>query len=118
MASWSLSMLSDLTEWIKSVNEDSSKKAEGDAVSINDLPGVAMGCIQLSFDDFCRLTPEEFDRVYKSYQDRRDADYNYFPRPNREVSMLLFSLGLKPLTTTSSSCRVEIESGTSVCGNP
>lgn len=34
-----------------------------------------MGCIHLSYDDFCRLTPIEFEHIYKEYKDKQDADY-------------------------------------------
>ena len=37
--------------------------------------GVALGCIHLSLDDFLRLTPEEFDDIYKAYSDDREAVY-------------------------------------------
>ena len=34
-----------------------------------------MGCIHLSYDDFCRLTPIEFEHIYKEFRDKQDADY-------------------------------------------
>lgn len=34
-----------------------------------------MGQIGLAYDDFCRLTPDEFRHVCKAYQDRQEADY-------------------------------------------
>lgn len=37
--------------------------------------GFALGCIRLSFDDFCGCTPEEFESICKAYHDQREADY-------------------------------------------
>ena len=37
--------------------------------------GIALGLIRLSYDDFCRLTPTEFEHIYKAYSDKEDADY-------------------------------------------
>lgn len=37
--------------------------------------GYALGCIRLSFDDFCGCTPEEFESICKAYHDQREADY-------------------------------------------
>lgn len=34
-----------------------------------------MGCLHLSFDDFCRCTPKEFESICKAYHDQREADY-------------------------------------------
>lgn len=37
--------------------------------------GIALSRIHLSFDDFCRLTPVEFEHVYKEFQDKCEVDY-------------------------------------------
>lgn len=37
--------------------------------------GMALGCIHLSYDDFCRLTPVEFEHVYKEYRDKLETDH-------------------------------------------
>ncbi len=37
--------------------------------------GFALGCIRLSYDDFCRCTPEEFNGICKAYHDQRETDY-------------------------------------------
>ncbi len=44
-------------------------------MTINELMGVAMGCIHLSFDDFMRLSLEEFNAIYAAYADDREATY-------------------------------------------
>ena len=31
--------------------------------------------MRLSYDDFCRCTPEEFGSICKEYQDQREVDY-------------------------------------------
>ena len=41
--------------------------------SISELLGIALGCIGLSFDDFCKLDFDEFAAVWESYAARRDA---------------------------------------------
>lgn len=37
--------------------------------------GIALGCIRLSYDDFCKMDFEEFAAVYKAYAEQRDADF-------------------------------------------
>ena len=37
--------------------------------------GVALSCIHLSFDDFCRLTLTEFNETYKAYQSKQETEY-------------------------------------------
>ena len=36
--------------------------------------GFAMGCVGMTYDDFCGLTPEEFRHVADAYHDRQEAD--------------------------------------------
>lgn len=38
--------------------------------------GVAISCIGLSYDDFCRLTREEFQHIYDAYQERQESEYH------------------------------------------
>lgn len=54
--------------------------------------GVALGCIHLSLDDFLRLTPEEFDDIYKAYSDDREAVY----RSGREQTRILAAIVIAP----------------------
>ena len=42
---------------------------------IIDLLGFALGCVRLSYDDFCRCTPEEFNGICKAYHNQRETDY-------------------------------------------
>lgn len=37
--------------------------------------GIALGCIRLSYDDFCKMDFDEFAAVYKAYAEQRDTDY-------------------------------------------
>lgn len=37
--------------------------------------GIALGCIRLSYDDFCKMDFEEFAAVYKAYTEQRDIDF-------------------------------------------
>lgn len=34
-----------------------------------------MGYVCLSYDDFCRCTPEEFNGICKAYHNQRETDY-------------------------------------------
>lgn len=42
---------------------------------IYELLGVALGCIGLTYKDFCKLEYEEFEAVYKAYAEQRDASF-------------------------------------------
>lgn len=37
--------------------------------------GIALGCIGLSYDDFCRLTFDEFANIHKAWAEQRDTDF-------------------------------------------
>lgn len=37
--------------------------------------GIALGCIRLSYDDFCKMDFEEFAAVHKAYAEQRDIDF-------------------------------------------
>ena len=68
-----------------------SKKG-GSPVEIGEVMGVAPGCIHLSLDDFLRLTPEEFDDIYKAYSDDREAVY----RSGWEQTRILAAIVIAP----------------------
>lgn len=36
--------------------------------------GYALGCIRLTYDDFCRLLPEEFEEICKAYSAQSEAE--------------------------------------------
>ena len=36
--------------------------------------GYALGCIRMQLDDFCALTPEEFEAVSHAYGEQREAE--------------------------------------------
>lgn len=44
-------------------------------LAIEELLGIALSEIRQSFDDFCKLTPTEFEGVYKVYVGQREAQY-------------------------------------------
>lgn len=54
--------------------------------------GYALGCIHLSYDDFCRLTPEEFNSVCKAYGDQEQARY----KDNWERMRILAAITIQP----------------------
>lgn len=37
--------------------------------------GIALGCIGLRYDEFCKMDFDEFAAVYKAYAEQRDAQY-------------------------------------------
>lgn len=37
--------------------------------------GIALGCIGLSYDDFCKMSFEEFAAVYNAYAEQRDTEF-------------------------------------------
>lgn len=37
--------------------------------------GFALGVLRLSYDDFCRCTPSEFEYICKAFQSREDAEF-------------------------------------------
>lgn len=54
--------------------------------------GYALGCIHLSYDDFCRLTPDEFNSVCKVYLDQEQAQY----KDNWERMRMLACITIQP----------------------
>ena len=44
-------------------------------IGIEECLGYALGCVRLSYDDFCRCTPSEFNCICKAYNEQREADY-------------------------------------------
>lgn len=51
-----------------------------------------MGCIGLSYDDFCRLTPEQFDATFDAWRDMRDGDM----RDNWQRMRMLATITIQP----------------------
>lgn len=68
------------------------KKGKKKKLNIYEVLGYALGCIRLSYDDFCRLTPEEFGAVSKAYQEYREAEY----RGEWERMRLLATITIQP----------------------
>lgn len=56
--------------------------------------GIALGCIKLSYDDFCRLTREEFHEIYRAYNEQREADY----RDDWQRMRMLATISVQPHT--------------------
>lgn len=54
--------------------------------------GVALANVRLSFDDFCRLTPDEFSAIYKEYQAAQEARY----KDEWERMRLLATIAIQP----------------------
>ena len=49
------------------------KSEDGEiACDIDTLTGIAMGCMGMSFTDFCSFTPFEFNAVYKAWNDEQE----------------------------------------------
>lgn len=54
--------------------------------------GFALGCIRLSYDDFCRLTPDEFNSVFKAYLDQEQSQH----KDNWERMRMLACITIQP----------------------
>ena len=54
--------------------------------------GYALGCIRLSYDDFCRMLPEEFEQVSKAFAEQREAE----SRGDWERMRLLATITVQP----------------------
>lgn len=54
--------------------------------------GFALGCIRLSYDDFCRLTPDEFNSVCKACLDQEQSQY----KDNWERMRMLACITIQP----------------------
>lgn len=68
------------------------KDSEGESKGIYELLGFGLGVIGLSYDDFCRLTPEEFREICKSWNESREA----VERQEWERMRLLAVLTMQP----------------------
>ena len=51
------------------------RKKKLEPKGIYDLLGIALGCIRLSYDDFCKMDFQEFAAVWKAYAEQRDTDF-------------------------------------------
>ena len=40
-----------------------------------ELLGIAVGNIGMPYNDFCAITPEEFNNIYRAYSEERTAHY-------------------------------------------
>lgn len=54
--------------------------------------GIALGRVRISYDDFCRCTPVEFEEVCKAWQETRDAEY----KESWERTRLLATITIQP----------------------
>lgn len=72
----------DIAKWNSTIAEANEKKREGtvdsesdngDPVDVEHLLGIAMGCMGMSMDDFCRCTPSEYYAAYEAWHDAVDA---------------------------------------------
>lgn len=52
---------------------EQGKKSERRSEKIEDILGIALGCVGMSYDDFCRCTPSEFSAVASSWSKHEDA---------------------------------------------
>lgn len=48
--------------------------------------------MHISYEDFCRCTPDEFEEICKAWQETRDADY----KENWERMRLLATITIQP----------------------
>lgn len=75
------------------MEENGAKKKEGgESVTIESLLGLAMGCVGMCLNDFCRLTPLEFTAVFEAWQQKE----TYAERRQWKQSRFLACSILKP----------------------
>lgn len=63
--------------------------------------GVAVGCIGMTYDGFCGLTPDEFSHIYRAYSEEREARY----RDNWERMRMLAAICVSPYSKKGSTPR-------------
>lgn len=51
------------------------RKKKLEPKGIEELLGIALGCIGLSYDDFCKLDFNDFAAIWKAYAEQRDTDF-------------------------------------------
>lgn len=56
--------------------------------------GIALGCIGLSYDDFCRCYPDEYYSIAKAWHEMRDAEM----KADWERMRLLATITIQPHT--------------------
>ena len=64
----------------------SSEAEDTEPAAIERLLGIAMGCMGMSMDDFCRCVPSEFYAAYEAWQEldsRREQAKWERPTPSR-----------------------------------
>lgn len=59
---------------------------------IYELLGIALGCIRLNYDDFCKMDFEEFAAVYRAYSEQRNTDF----KANWERVRMLATITIQP----------------------
>lgn len=57
-----------------------------------ELLGIAVGNIGMPYNDFCAITPEEFNHIYRAYSEERTAQY----QDSWERMRLLAAILLQP----------------------
>lgn len=68
------------------------RKKKIDPKGIIELLGIALGCIGLTYDDFCKLSYEEFAAVYEAFATQRDTDF----KDNWSRMRLLATISIQP----------------------
>lgn len=54
--------------------------------------GIALGCMGMGYEDFCKLDFEEFAAAHKAYAEQRDADF----KDNWQRMRLLATIVIQP----------------------
>lgn len=57
-----------------------------------ELLGIAVGNIGMPYNDFCAITPEEFNHIYRAYSEERTAQY----QDNWERMRMLATISIQP----------------------
>ncbi len=63
-------------------------------VTVRELLGIGIGCIGMSYDDFCRCEYDEFTSIYNAWKEARENQNREF----WEQTRLLAAISIQPYT--------------------
>jgi hypothetical protein len=66
--------------------------------------GFALGCIRLSYNDFCNATPEEYASICEAYSEQREAEYKDGWERARMIATVLIQPHTRKKVTAHNVC--------------
>ena len=77
----------DMKAWNKSITADAS--GEKMAIGVNDLLVMAVGCIGMSHDDFCKCIFGEFESICKAWREMTERESREVWERARTIATIL-----------------------------